>query len=251
MLPVGNRPIVDYIVEDCRKAGITDIIFVVGEQSSQIRTYYGQNPLLEAYLSEHHADEKLREVRETTKGITCTFVTQDANQPYGTSIPLWLARDFISPGERFLFLYGDNIYRHKQQDGSTVADFLAAAQAAGTPAAMLVAPVPYELVSRYGVVAMTKQDNFNLYQKIVEKPKPEDAPSNLNNTGCFLLDSAIFPYVKQSIEDSPQEEKYVIDAVNWYSDAGNKIAVIETESEYLDCGTQPSWLHANNQLARD
>src|ERR1044072_794397 len=63
MIPIGNRPIIDYVVENCLNAGITDIIFVVGEQSSQIRTYYGNNEALDAYLQQKGATQQAEELR--------------------------------------------------------------------------------------------------------------------------------------------------------------------------------------------
>ncbi len=247
LIPVGNKPIIDYVVDGCIKAGITDITFVVSEQSEQIRTYYGHNKQLEKYLGLNKKDKVLQEVSELATKANFRFVVQDDRQPYGTSTPIWLARDCVEPGEQFLFLYGDNIY-YNEDGSSAVADFLEQANAAGTKAAMMAVEVPRKLVSHYGIVAVEKRDNLEIYQKIVEKPKIEEAPSNLNNAGCFLVTSEIMPYVAQSIAHSPQAEKYFIDAVNWYSQAGNDIVVIRTKGEYLDCGTVEGWLHANNRI---
>jgi UTP--glucose-1-phosphate uridylyltransferase len=247
LIPIGNRPIVDYIVEDCVKAGITDIIFVVGEQSEQIRTYYGQNKQLETYLEQQGKTEQLQEVQQLAQKARFHFVVQDRNQPYGTAVPIWLARDLIEPDEPFLFLYGDNIYYN--QDGSSAIDsFLKNASDAGTDGAMMAVEVPPELVSNYGIVAVEQRNGLEMYQKIVEKPKPEEAPSNLNNAGCFLFKPEIMPLVQQAIEHSPQAERYFIDAVNWYVENGHDVVVIRTKGEYLDCGSMQGWLYANNLL---
>jgi len=249
MMPVENRPIIDYIVDDCIKAGITDIIFVVGEQSDQIRTYYGKNEMLEAYLAENNKVEALQEVTRLRTKARFQFIVQDHLQPYGTSIPVWLAKDCIGPGESFVFLYGDNI--HHTTDGSSVVKyFLQEATDAGKPSAMLVAPVPRELVSRYGIVETTSRDGVEIYEKTIEKPRPEETTSDLNNAGCFLLSDDIFPFVERSITHSPQSESFIIDAVNWYSQAGNDVLVVRSKGEYLDCGSVDGWLQANNRIVR-
>src|SRR5687767_1023195 len=74
MLPVGNRPIVDYVVEDCLKAGITDIIFVVSEQFEQLQNYYGNNELLEEYLKGKGKTAQLQEVRELARKAKFHYV---------------------------------------------------------------------------------------------------------------------------------------------------------------------------------
>lgn len=246
LIPVGNRPIVDYIVEDCIKAGINDIIFVVGEQSDQIRTYYGHNDMLETYLEKHNKTAAYEEIAGLATKARFRFVIQDRNQPYGTSTPVLLAKELVDD-EPFLFLYGDNIF-YNQDGSSAIAEFLEKAQAAGTKGAMMAAEVAPDLVSHYGIVAFEKRGDQEIYQKIVEKPKPEDAPSNLNNAGCFLMQPGIMPYVERSMKESPQQERFIIDAVNWYVEAGNDVAVVRTTSEYLDCGTVEGWLYANNRI---
>lgn len=246
LIPVGNRPIVDYIVEDCVRAGITDIIFVVGEQSDQIRTYYGHNDMLEAYLERHRKTDALHEVRDLATKARFRFVIQDRHQPYGTSTPVWLSKDLVG-NDPFLFLYGDNIY-YKPDGGSTIAAFLAKTHAAQAKAAIMAVEVAPERVSSYGILDVEERDGTEFFCKIVEKPSPEAAPSNLNNAGCFLMNPAIMPFVERSMEDSPQQERYFIDAVNWYAEAGNQVAVIRSDCEYLDCGTVEGWLHANNRI---
>lgn len=249
MIPVGNRPIVDYLVQDCINAGIDDIIIVVGEQSEQIRTYYGHNDMLEAYLARHGKTKLLDEVAGLSTKARFRFVIQDRNQPYGTSTPVWLSKELTGPDEPFLFLYGDNIF-YNADGSSAVADFLAQAETAGTAGAMMVVEVPPDQVNRYGIVALEQRDNLEIYQKIVEKPAVEDAPSNLNNAGCFLFRPDIMPYVERSMKESPQHERYIIDALNWYAEAGHDVAVVRIKGEWLDCGSVEGWLYANNRILR-
>lgn len=246
MIPVGNRPIVDYIVDDCIAAGITDIIFVVGEQASQIRTYYGHNQGLEDYLVKNHNLKALNSISDLKTKARFHFVLQDSKQPYGTTVPLWLARDYIEPGETFLFLYGDNIF-YRPDGGSAIADFLADVKTSGVQDAMMAVEVPRETVDQYGIVATEKRGDVELFTRIVEKPKIEEAPSNLNNAGCFMLRSGIFEHAERGMTH-PGKEQFFTDPLNWYHEAGNDIAVIRCKGEYLDAGTIDGWLYANNRI---
>ena len=74
MLPLGNRPMVDYLVEDCIRAGITEFMFVVGEEFDQIRRYYGQNQLLEEYLENKGKTDELEEIRSLNKKARFHYV---------------------------------------------------------------------------------------------------------------------------------------------------------------------------------
>jgi UTP--glucose-1-phosphate uridylyltransferase len=246
MIPVGNRPIVDYLVDDCIAAGITDIIFAVGEQSQQIRTFYGHNQGLENYLVQNHKLEALEAVSNLKTKARFHFVTQGSQHPYGTTVPLWLARDYIQPDESFLFLYGDNMF-YRQDGGSAIADFVQNAEASGAPSAMMVNEVPQELVSQYGIVATQQRDGHEFFERIHEKPAPHEAPSNLNNSGCFKLNAGIFEHAERGMTH-PGKEQFFTDPLNWYHEAGNDIAVVRLNGEYLDCGSLEGWLYANNRI---
>jgi UTP--glucose-1-phosphate uridylyltransferase len=245
MMPVGNRPIVDYAVDNCIAAGITDIIFVVGEQSQQIRTFYGHNQGLEDYLVKQHKLEALQAISDLKTKARFHFVLQDSKQPYGTTVPLWLARDYIQPDESFLFLYGDNLFHNTE--GNVITDFMRDAEASGAPSAMMVNEVPQELLSQYGIVATERRGEHEFFNYIHEKPAEHEAPSNLNNSGCFLLNTDIFGYAERGMTH-PGKEQYFTDPLNWYHEAGNDIAVVRISGEYIDCGSLEGWLYANNRI---
>ncbi len=246
MLPVGNRPLIDYVVEDCRRAGIHDFIFVVGEEFSQLRRFYGYNQLLEDYLQDKDKREELDEVRGLRNKARFHFVVQDRYQPYGTATPLWLSRHLVKPGEQFLYVFGDNFFYRK--DGSSeLADLVTKAKADNAQAAMLANEVPWEDVHQYGIVSTKKQGNHELYEHIIEKPKREDAPTNLNNSTFYMLNSGIFPFVEKNLDMSFEGEHFFTDVMNDFVDAGNEIVVYRAKGEYLDCGTVPAW-HRSNQI---
>lgn len=254
MLPVGNRPVVDYIVEDCIRAGITEFILVVGEEFDQVKRYYGQNQILEDYLEGKGKVSELEEVRHLGKKARFHYVIQDQYQPYGTATPTWLSRYLIKPGEKFLVLNGDAFF-YREDGGSDFADFIAEAEKSNAQSALLAWELPQEQISKYGVLDTEDRDGQELYKKIVEKPKPGEAPTNLANPGFYMFDSKIFEFVEKNIEgkknQNPEGEHYIVDVINDYVTAGNKVTVIRAKGEYLDCGNTEGWLHSNNRIIGD
>ena len=109
MLPVGTRPVVDYIVQDIIRAGVKDIYFVVGEQSTQVQSYYRSNIQLNDYLRRAGKQDKLPLVAPL-RDVRIHFLTQPGTGGYGTSIPVGLASEFIDPGESAFVVMGDQFF---------------------------------------------------------------------------------------------------------------------------------------------
>jgi UTP--glucose-1-phosphate uridylyltransferase len=249
MLPVGNRPIVDYVVEDCIKAGITDIIFVVSEQFNQLQTYYGNNQLLEEYLAHKGKQKELDEVKGLSKKANFHYIVQDQHQPHGTAVPVGLCANMVNQGEHVLVLMGDD-FIYNADGSSEVERLIKQVEATGATAGLLAAHVPKEEVGKYGVIEMSTSDGNDFFARIVEQPKPEEAPSNLINISKYLFDAQMFGFVKQVLAEPPAAngEYQIIEALNHYVKSGKPLTVVEATGEYLDGGTLPGWLHANNRV---
>ena len=237
MLPVGNRPIIDYVVEDCIKAGITDIYFVVSEGSTQVKSFYSNNPKLEEYLKAN-GKEKYLELVTPPAGINFHFIEQDPNGKYGTAIPVYLVAQEIGD-ESVLVLMGDDFIYNR--DGSS--DVARLVEQAGEGSALLGAQVAPDEVSRYGVIELDAEHNF---KQIVEKPEPEDAPSNLINISKYVLSAQAVSMIKAYAErDDIQGEYYITVPLNDYVSGGQALKVVPAEGVYLDGGTVEGWVHAN------
>jgi len=249
MLPVGNRPVIDYVIEDCIKAGITEFFLVVGEEFDQVRRYYGQNQILEDYLENRGKTKELEEVRALNKRARFHYVVQDQYQPYGTAVPVSLCAHIIPEDEQALVLMGDDFVFN--EDGSSeVAHLLEAVEAAGATSGVLAARVTKEEVSKYGVFEMENINGQEFFKRIVEQPKVEDAPSNLINISKYLFDHKMLEAVKRVTQDPPAAngEYQVIKALNYYVAEGLQLPVIPINGEYLDCGTTEGWLYANQRV---
>lgn len=245
MLPIGNRPIVDYLVEDCVQNGITDIIFVVGEQHTQIKQYYsGRNQQLEDYLQAKGKTAELEELQALPREATFRYVVQAHDQPYGTAVPLALCADLVGPDEQVLFLAGDDfIYNPGGKSG--VAQLLEAVKAGNATSGLLAAEIAHEDVGKYGVIQM----HDGAFVRIVEKPKPADAPSNLINISKYVFDKNLVEHaVTVQQQPAPNGESQITDALNMYVADGKKALVVRAQGSYLDGGNPEGWLHANNMV---
>lgn len=244
MLPVGTRPVIDYVVQDVMAAGIKDIYFIVGEQSSQIENYYRSNIQLNDYLKRRGKEDMLSLVAPL-QGARIHFITQPSTGGYGTSIPVGLASEFIGNDEQALVIMGDNIF-HRTDGGSNAADFMQLVEQAGVQAGLLGTPVPEQDIPKYGII---EKDAENRFVRIVEKPSLEDAPSNLNNASFYIFPKEIFELARTLPSNPVRGEFEITDAINAYVASGGAVVVGEAKGEYLDCGSPAGWLYANNVIA--
>ncbi len=239
MLPIGNRPLVDYVVQDCLKAGIDEIIFVVGEQSTQIRDYYRSNIPLNDYLKRNGKTDQLPLVAALDH-IKLHFVIQPGTGKYGTAVPVTLAADYINEGESAVVLMGDDFIYNS--DGSSETARLIEAASAGS-SAMLGVEVPLEDVGRYGVLELNESSEF---VRIVEKPSPELAPSTLINISKYVLNYEAMQSVVRYVAKDRDSEYYITEPLNDYVAEGGSLKVVRSTGQYLDGGTVEGWLHANH-----
>lgn len=245
MLPVGTRPVVDYVVRDVVAAGIKDIYFVVGEQSTQIQSYYRSNVQLNDYLRSR-GKEHMLEMIAPLSGVDVHYITQPLTGKYGTSVPVGLASQFISDGESALVIMGDQFF-HRKDGGSNAADLVRLVEESGLSAGLFGNPVPEEEVSKFGIIEKDEQGHF---VRIVEKPTREEAPSNLNNSSFYLLDKQLFDLAKSNPINPERGEYELTDAINTYVASGKALVVGEIQGAYMECGSVDGWLHANEVIIR-
>ena len=246
MLPVGTRPVIDYIVQDVLAAGIKDIYFVVGEQSAQIQSYYRTNIPLDDYLKRQGKQDKLS-LTGPLMGVNTHFITQPSTGGYGTSVPVGVASEFIGKDESALVIMGDQFF-HRTDGGSNAADLIRLVEKNGVTAGLIGNPVPEEAIPKFGIIEKDSHDNF---VRIVEKPSLEEAPSNLNNSSFYIFDKEIFELAKILPANPQRNEFEITDAINAYVASGKRIIVGTAEGEYLDCGSPDGWLHANRVILND
>ena len=242
MLPIGNRPLVDYVVQDCIEAGIRDIYFVVGETSTQLQDYYSDNEPLNDYLQANGKADRIAEVMPPPD-VTFHYVIQPQDGTYGTAIPVSLVVPELAVSESVVVLMGDD-FIYNADGSSEVARLLAATPENGN--AMLGVNIAPADVSRYGVLELNGNNEF---VRIVEKPAVEDAPSALINVSKYVLNYDVLQGIAAFSQRQHEGEYYITDPINAYVARGGVVTVVEAQGKYLDGGTVEGWLHANNVVA--
>lgn len=244
MLPVGNKPLVDYIVQDCIKAGITDIYFVIAEGSTQLKQYYSDNDQLNQYLIQNGKNDLLKTIALPV-GVTFHYIEQPRTGKYGTAVPVALAADYIVDNESVAILMGDDFVYNL--DGSSEVKRLIDS-IGDADGAVLGKKVSTEDLDKYGVIETSESNEFI---RIVEKPAPEDAPSGLTNIGKYVLNHDAIKQISVFVSSNQVGEYYITDAINNYVSGGGRLKVIEASGEHLDGGNLEGWLHANRVVLGD
>lgn len=242
MLPVGNRPIVDYVVRDCIKAGITDIYFVVNRGSYQLQQYYSDNERLNQFLA-YNRKQDLIELARPPHNVRFHYIEQDSNDKYGTAIPAALAFKELKKGESVVYIQGDAFY-HNDAGKSEVAHLIAATPEGSV--SLLASEVPRDQVSRYGVIDFDVETGA--FQGIVDYPTVEQAPSNSINHANYILNYDIMTKIFEYCQLNVSGEYFLTSVITQFVLEKNNVKVVPAESEYLDCGNVHGWLHANQLI---
>ena len=244
MLPVGNRPLVDYSVQELVKVGVKDIYFVISNvEPCQVREFYKDNLALNQYLIERGKEDKLEKAKTLPDDVKVHYVSQDPSSKYGTAVPIALAVEEFKIDEPVLVFMGDDFIWNP--DGESAAAALIKASD-GKTSAILGVEIPKENVEKYGVLSA---ENGNLVG-VVEKPTPEEAPSNLINVSKYIMTPDLLKRIVKYVDEhnfGPTDQEYLVtDPIDEYIKDGGIVKVAPTSGEYLDGGSVEGWLHANN-----
>lgn len=238
MLPIGNRPIVDYVVRDCVAAGITDIYFIVGEQSEQLHTYYRDNVELTDYLIRNGKQDMLP-LTETPLA-RFHYIVQPSYGKYGTAVPVDLAMPYVNEGESVVVVMGDDCLYNS--DGSSDIVRMLESTPEGQ-SAILAVPVTDSSIQQYGHIVADDQGNL---VRIIEHPDPMPEQF-MKNVSKYVLNysmlKAVSEYVAQPIDTG--KEYYIFHPFQKVIEDGGVMKVVSAQGKYLDAGTVEGWLHAN------
>ena len=237
MLPVVDRPAIQYVVDEALEAGIEHIVFVTGRGKGAIEDYFDINYELDASLKQKGKDAILEQVQRTVLPAgAASFVRQQS--PLGLGHAIWCARDIIG-NEPFAVLLPDVIVKSSP---SCLAQMVAAYDEVGGNI-VAVDPVPMERVSSYGVVA-PKSRNGRLIEMsgMVEKPPMESAPSNLKITGRYILQPEIFALLADQAAGAGGEIQ-LTDAMARQMESQSYYAY-EFEGREYDCGSKLGYFEA-------
>lgn len=240
MLPIVDKPTIQFIVEEALASGIEDILIVTGKAKRPIEDHFDANFELESNLREKNKTELLKLVEETTD-VNLHFIRQ--SHPNGLGHAVLQAKAFVG-NEPFVVMLGDDIMEDKIPLSKQLMNDYDKTHAS----TIAVMKVPHEETSKYGIINPETEVSKGLYNvnNFVEKPKPEEAPSDLAIIGRYLLTPEIF-HVLESQKPGAGGEIQLTDAIDTLNktqrvfareftgkryDVGDKFGFMKTNIEY-------------------
>ncbi len=243
MLPVVDKPLIQYAVEEAVAAGITDLIFVTGRNKRAIEDHFDSAPELEAELIKKNKQDLLNAVRGVLPPhINCLYIRQSA--PLGLGHAVLSAAPAVG-NEPFAVLLADDLI---DADRPALAQLIDAAQA-HRGSVLGVQDVPREDTSKYGIVATTPIDaRTERVSGIVEKPAPADAPSTLAVVGRYVLDAEIFKHLRATQPGAGNE----IQLTDGIASLMRELPVFahRYDGKRYDCGNKTGMFEATVDLGR-
>ena len=215
MLPIVDKPIVHYVVEEMVQSGITDIVFVTRADKKSLEDYFDQNAVLENELRQAGKVKYLEKMEQISQMANFIYIRQKG--PYGNGTPVLNAMSLVG-NEPFVFAFGDDLVKSKVPFTRQLIENYERNQAV----VMGCQEVQPHEVSYYGIIKLQEQTSIMEIEKIVEKPSREEAPSRLSNFGRFIL----VPEICDILAELPMGkggELWLTDAIEEYIRRGNRV----------------------------
>lgn len=243
LLPIGNRPIIALLVDECLSVGITDICFVISKGKEGIPQFFYEDPALEEELARRGKSEAIAELKRYDN-VNFHVVYQE--QQLGDGHAILQAADWVK-SEHVAILFGDDLIVDQHSGLEQLTDAMKKVPADQlTDAAMLcLQNVPREKTASYGIVEIADGSDGRLHRitGLVEKPKPEEAPSTLGIVGKYIIPRSTFD-VLPTVGSSHGGEIRLIDALIEQNNQGAPIYGTEFEGTRLDTGTPEGYKEA-------
>jgi UTP--glucose-1-phosphate uridylyltransferase len=232
MLTIIDRPVIHYLVKEALDSGIEEVLLIINEKDDEIIEYFKKNE----FLKSKDKNNYLEETDYIIDNIKISFGYED--EPKGSAHAIYLAKDFVGK-EPFALMFGDDLFdledpilkklinKHNKTASNVIG----------------VRPVLMENISSYGCIK--KQEDRVL--AIIEKPKIEEAPSNLAVVGRYVLNHTIFNEI-ENLEPGVNNEYQITDAIKKLI-TKEKMYAIEIESTYYDIGSKLGYIKANIAFA--
>lgn len=240
MLPIVDKPTIQYIVEEARESGIEDILIITGKNKRPIEDHFDSVPELEQNLKAKGKTKMLELVEETTD-LNIYFIRQ--SHPRGLGDAILMAKDFVG-NEPFVVMLGDDLMKDEVPLTKQLMDRYEETNAS----TLAVMKVPHEEVNKYGVIDPAAETRPGLYdvRRFVEKPAVEEAPSDLAIIGRYLLTPEIFGMLETQ-QPGAGNEIQLTDAI----DRLNKVQRVfahEFKGDRFDVGYKFGYLKTSIQF---
>lgn len=245
MLPVVDKPVIQYVVEEIVNSGIDNIIIVTGSNKRAIEDHFDEpSEALVQNLVNGNKEKLLEQIRHISNMAQFIYLRQKG--PYGNGTPI-LAAEAIIEDEPFAVLWGDEFIKSTPP---RLAQMIKVYEEYGGVVISGIRIENKEDLKRYGIadVELVKDKVYKV-KSIVEKPDPENAPSNIAAIGAYILPPEIFPALKQ-IKVEKGEELWLVDGINILKKQGVPLYLVEIENgKYYDTGNKFDYMKTVVELA--
>ncbi len=251
-LPIGNRPVIDYTIDELVAAGVTDIYMVVHAFQRPLFEHYFQGyDELDAHLERKHKTDHLEQLRALRRRANFHFIddSSDGTDQYGTTVPLRIALEAI--GDLPLFFYCNiDDFMLRRDGGNNLAELIKLQQQTGAAGGLLGAEAALKQLTQTAVLITHKKNGVRWLDATAEKPAhPEQYPEpRLSNVGSYLFTDAVRPLVIKSRPNADTGEYMITDILNELAAKGG-VVVSQARGTYYDSGTLENWLTANRELS--
>jgi UTP--glucose-1-phosphate uridylyltransferase len=241
MLPIVDKPLIQYAVEEAAAAGITEMVFVTGRNKRAIEDHFDKAYELETELERKGKDALLDMVRSVLpEGVRCIYIRQA--EPLGLGHAVLCAQPVVGDAP-FAVILADDLM---DPDTPAMARMAQAFEREGS-SLLGVEEVPREQTQSYGIVTIDRMDgDLARIHSIVEKPKPADAPSNLAVIGRYVLTPRIFDLLAQ-VRPGAGGEIQLTDAISALL-AHERVLAVRLPGRRFDCGSKLGYLQATVEL---
>ncbi len=241
MLPIVDKPTIQYIIEEAIQAGIEDILIITGKHKRAIEDHFDKSIELEIALKKKGKVELLQQVEDISNLVDIHYVRQ--KEPKGLGHAIYCARTFIG-NEPFAVLLGDDVM---VADKPVIGQMMEIYSQKRAPI-IGVQEVPEKSVSSYGIVKYREQqDQLYLVEDLIEKPTKEEAPSNLAILGRYIITPEIFSILEDT-EPGRNDEIQLTDALKRLA-IQEKMYAYRFEGKRYDVGDKLGFLKATVEFA--
>ncbi|MCU7934718.1 MAG: UTP--glucose-1-phosphate uridylyltransferase GalU [Candidatus Thiodiazotropha sp. (ex Dulcina madagascariensis)] len=239
MLPVVDKPLIQYAAEEAEEAGVQSLVFITGRNKRSIPDHFDKAYELESELQEAGKTELLQKVQNVLPAdVSCIYLRQAEALGLGHAV---LCAEPVVADEPFAVILADDLIRG--DDGVGALAQMAAVYERYQCSVILVEEVPAEETAKYGIVEIENDDGETAnITSIVEKPKPEDAPSNLAVVGRYILTPRIFDLLKETGRGAGGEIQ-LTDAIAELLKY-EKVRAYRVRGKRYDCGSKLGYLEA-------
>jgi len=247
LMPIWDRPSLQYLIEEIIAAGLEEIIVVHREGYSEIEEYFTPHPGLEEYLKKIGKEHLLDSLKTIWQKVKLDFIPQSINLPYGNAAPVIAAEKLINK-EPFVYIFGDDLLL-EEKPGSFLKELISIFEKYQPAIVLGVQEVPWEEIYRYGSVKYRQNGKIpHKVEEVLEKLPADQAPSNLAQFGRFVVSPMVFDLLKEQ-KLGKDNELYFADLVNNLAKKELVIAEPVKNGQWLTIGDPLRWLKANIEFA--